>query len=304
MLPCKNIMAYKNTDPYFTEKLLKSLHVDDLNTGANSVQEGYCFYTKANNVLSQASFNLRKFQSNSTDLETLVHGYENDIAKENVKVLGILWNKKSDEIIFNFEKHLKITKDIPTKRDLFSFLASIYDPLGLLNPFAFRLKVLFRKVFVQRLLWEESFFDSFLKDWKVILRDLKFCESVKMLRWYGDYRNSDKVELHGFVDASLKGYGCCVYVRLRGKDGLYHVSLVSAQSRVAPIKSQSIPRLELQAALILTKLVDKVYKDLKITLTIKSVTLYTNSTIALSWIKTTTNKLQPFVERRANKILA
>ena len=93
--------------------------------------------------MSQASFNLRKFQSNSTNLETLINGYENDIPQENVKVLGILWNKKSVEIIFNFGKHLKLTKDIPKKRDLFSFLASIYDPLGLLNPFVFRLKALF-----------------------------------------------------------------------------------------------------------------------------------------------------------------
>ena len=93
--------------------------------------------------MSQASFNLRKFQSNSTDLETLINGYENDIPQENVKVLGILWNKKSVEIIFNFGKYLKLTKDIPKKRDLFSFLASIYDPLGLLNPFVFRLKTLF-----------------------------------------------------------------------------------------------------------------------------------------------------------------
>ena len=108
--------------------------------------------------------------------------------------------------------------------------------------------------------------------------------------------------MHGFADASLKEYGCCVYVRFRGKDGLYHVSLVSAQSRVAPIKLQSIPRLDLQATLLLTKSIDKVYKDSKIILTIKSVTLYTDSTIQLSWIKTTKNKLQPFVKRRFNKI--
>ena len=243
------------------EKLLKSIHVDDLNTGANSVQEGYCFYTKAKNVLSQVPFNLRKFQSNSTDLETLVHGYENYIAQENVRMLEILWNKKSDEIIFNFEKHLKLTKEIPTKRDLLNFLASIYDSLGLLNLFVFLLKVLFQKVCIQKLLWEESLFDSLLPEWKVILRDLKVCESVKLLRCYGDFRDSDKMELHGFADASLKRYGCSVYVRFRGKDGLYHVSL--SQSRVAPIKSQIIPRLELLDALLSTKLVDKVCKDLK-----------------------------------------
>lgn len=48
--------------------------------------------------------------------------------------------------------------------------------------------------------------------------------------------------------------------RFRGKDSLYHVLLVS-QSRVASIKSQSTPRLKLQAALLFTKSVDKIYKD-------------------------------------------
>ena len=109
------------------------------------------------------------------------------------------------------------------------------------------------------------------------------------------------MELHGFANASLKGYGCCVYVRFLGKDRLYNVSLVSVQSRVALIKWQSIPKLELQAALLLAKLTDKVYKDLKITLTIKSVTLYTDSTITLSWIRTTKNELEVFAEKRINK---
>ena len=45
----------------------------------------------------------------------------------------------------------------------------------------------------------------FLIEWKVVLYDLKVCENVKLLRWYGDYRNLEKVELHGFADASLKG---------------------------------------------------------------------------------------------------
>ena len=34
----------------------------------------------------------------------------------------------------------------PTKRQLLSFIVSIYDPLGLINPFTFRLKVLFHDV--------------------------------------------------------------------------------------------------------------------------------------------------------------
>ena len=66
-------MTYKHDDPYFTEKVLKSLYVDDLNAGVSSVQDGYCFYTKAKNTLSKTSFGLRKLQSNSADLEILVN---------------------------------------------------------------------------------------------------------------------------------------------------------------------------------------------------------------------------------------
>ena len=36
--------------------------------------------------------------------------------------------------------------------------------------------------------------------------------------------------LHGFADASVKLYSCCVSAKFRGKDHLYSVSLVSAQS--------------------------------------------------------------------------
>ena len=41
----------------------------------------------------------------STVLETFVNGHQNDITQGIVKVLGIFWNKISDEIKFNFEKH-------------------------------------------------------------------------------------------------------------------------------------------------------------------------------------------------------
>ena len=125
-----------------------------------SVQGGCCFYAKAKYILSQASFSSHKFLSNLTDLETLVNGYENDIAQENVKVLGISWNKKPDEIIFNYEKPLNKQSTFRQKEIYLVFLASIYKPLGLLNLFVFRLKILFQEVCVQKLLWEESLFDS------------------------------------------------------------------------------------------------------------------------------------------------
>ena len=38
---------YRNVDPEFVEKLLNSLHVDDLTSGTNSVEEAFEFYEKS-----------------------------------------------------------------------------------------------------------------------------------------------------------------------------------------------------------------------------------------------------------------
>ena len=43
---------YRNVDPEFVEKLLNSLHVDDLTSGANSVEEAFEFYEKSKERLS------------------------------------------------------------------------------------------------------------------------------------------------------------------------------------------------------------------------------------------------------------
>ena len=56
------------------------------------------------------------------------------------------------------------------------------------------------------------------------------------------------VELHHFSDASQAGYGQCSYLRLLNESHQAHCSLVMGKSRVTPLKSVTIPRLELTAA--------------------------------------------------------
>lgn len=64
----------------------------------------------------------------------------------------------------------------------------------------------------------------------------------------GDLTNN-KLEIHGFSDASELAYGCCLYLRWADSTGIYYTSLICAKSKVASIKSLSIPRLELCTAL-------------------------------------------------------
>lgn len=64
-------------------------------------------------------------------------------------------------------------------------------------------------------------------------------------------------ELHGFADASEHGYGACLYLRTIDKDDNSSSRLLCSKSRVAPLKTQTIPRLELCAAVLLAEIADK-----------------------------------------------
>jgi len=56
--------------------------------------------------------------------------------------------------------------------------------------------------------------------------------------------NEDHIELNGFSDASIKAYFAVIYIRVVRADGTVSVSLIAGKTRVAPLKQQSLPRLE------------------------------------------------------------
>ena len=98
----------------------------------------------------------------------------------------------------------------------------------------------------------------------------------------------EKVELHGFSDASEKAHGCVVYLRTVYKTGeCMDVRFLAAKSKVNPIKKQSIPRLELLGACLLTNLVNTVRNILQEDLKEKKVEVYywVDSMSTLCWIK-------------------
>lgn len=109
------------------------------------------------------------------------------------------------------------------------------------------------------------------------------------------------IQLHGFCDASQTAYGACFYIRSINSAGTTNTTLYCAKSRVAPIKTpQTIPRLELCAALLLSDL----YSSIKTTINLKidQVIFWTDSTIALHWINTSPHLLKTFVANRVAQI--
>ena len=92
------------------------------------------------------------------------------------------------------------------------------------------------------------------------------------------------LQLHGFSNASLLGYGCVVYLRTVYQDISVEVSLVTSKTKVVPLSPSTIPRLELCGAHLLAKLLSTVAKDLG--LSRESVYAWCDSSIVLGWLNT------------------
>ncbi|XP_050598908.1 uncharacterized protein LOC126926582 [Bombus affinis] len=109
-----------------------------------------------------------------------------------------------------------------------------------------------------------------------------------------------KVELHGLSDDSEEAYGACVYLRTVCSDGTIQTRLLNAKSKVASLKTLTIPRLELSGALRLASLISSVQKAL--TIKIAQIVYWTDSTIVLQWIKSSPHMLKTLVVNRVAEI--
>jgi hypothetical protein len=110
-----------------------------------------------------------------------------------------------------------------------------------------------------------------------------------------------KHKLHGFSDASNKAFAAVVYLRTEHANGDIEINLVVSKIRVAPIKRQSIPRLELLGATILVRLVKSVKEAMSSLKTPSEVFLWSDSYTVLCWIRND-KTWKPYVQNRVKEI--
>ena len=108
-------------------------------------------------------------------------------------------------------------------------------------------------------------------------------------------------ELHCFCVASAISYSALAYLQIIDKNDFVHVSFVMGKSRVAPLKSVIIPRLELVAAVSGVDIVQ--FVQLKTDLSISRVLYWTDSTSVLNYISSKTKRFHVFVANKISRIL-
>ncbi|XP_055931996.1 uncharacterized protein LOC129962275 [Argiope bruennichi] len=285
--------------PLASEMVLRDLYMDDGITSTPDIQTTQILQQLII-MFARAGMSLHKWTSNSQEL---LNGFptsnpENTfpIDGQVSKARGMHWKPFEDLFIFtvkyeNESKH--------TKRAVLSVIAKLYEPLGLLGPVISKMKIFLQKVWLQKLTFDDPLPPVIGKEWIHLVQSLKALEQVKNPRWILN-GTPIKLILHCFSNASEIAYGAIIYLQCIGANDIVTSRLVCSKSRVSPLKTVSIPRLELFGCLLTAQLKAKVEKALH--LQIDSSVMYTDSTISLAWIQTPPHRLKTSVANRVGKI--
>ncbi|XP_037302603.1 uncharacterized protein LOC119192992 [Manduca sexta] len=147
--------------------------------------------------------------------------------------------------------------------------------------------------------WDERVPEEDGKLFATWLSQLSAIGQLRIPRHYGPTSHERRIELHVMCDASEQAYAAVAYWRMVGQENVT-LSLVAAKAKVAPRRTQTIPRLELQAAVIGARLADAVKKEHRI---VAERTIYwTDSTTVIHWIRNDERRYTPFVAHRLREI--
>ena len=184
-----------------------------------------------------------------------------------------------------------------TKRFMLSSVSTMYDPLGLVIPVVIRGRMLFQQTTKLKLGWDVPVPSELTVKWVHWWNDLKNLSTVLFDRCVIPTEFSDAaIELHHFCDGSQQAYGACTYIRISSKTGLIHVQLLAAKARLTPMRTVTIPRIELCAAVMAVKADEMLRNELGLDL-LPSI-FWSDSKVALSYIRCESHRLRVFVANR------
>lgn len=291
--------------PIAAKVVRSDFYVDDCMSGADNVDEAIDLKIELLGIMKAGGLKLLKWSSNSKELlQTLPEDHIECKSSlqidedDSIKALGVYWHPGTDEFAYKVNAW-EIDTESTTKRQILSEISKLFDPLGLLAPVVITAKILMQQLWLTGCSWDEDVPKKDLEKWRNIKTELKEVEKVRVKRWFG-LKKGTSIQFHGFSDASKVAFSACLYARVVDEDGTVQVTLLAAKTKVAPIKQQSIPRLELNGAVLLSRLINECYQavnEIKV-----EVFAWTDSTVVLAWLKRHANVWPTFIANRVGEI--
>ncbi|XP_076298577.1 uncharacterized protein LOC143217822 [Lasioglossum baleicum] len=272
-----------NRFPLATEIIQREIYVDDVLSGADTILKAQEKIRQVDECLKSGCFIFKKWPASDEKLlkhiplENREHTSPVSLETEQFfNALGILWHPKSDSFAFT-SCNTPAAQSRTTKRTVLS-----------------------RKLWSAKLSWDEPIHRERMSQWNRFEEDLKDISSISVPRWLGYIASSSVVELHGFFDASQSALGAVIYLRVITDLNDARVTPVTAKTRVAPLNKVTVPRFELSAALLLVRHMSVIRKTLDLGKV--PIHLWTDSTVALAYIRGDARRWADFVQNRVTEI--
>ena len=285
---------FEDIYPRAAEAILKSTYMDDSMDSVMSESEVITVYKQLSELLDKAGMHAHKWLSNSEAILQRIPSQDRacqlELGDNNspaIKTLGIMWLAREDVLTF-------ISKPIeegfkPTKRNFLKKMATLLDPLGLLSPFVIRAKMFMQEMWIAGTDWDDQLSDDWIRKVDLWFSELNQLQNIRIPRSIQQKKEAVKIN-----------YGATVYVRIEYQDQTVSLSLIVAKTKVAPLQSVSIPRLELMGASLGTRLTQSIASVLVIP--IQPAVCWCDSTNVLWWIRGHNKVFKPFVANRIGEI--
>lgn len=319
--PCSaQFIKNTNADRFFDKHpeavhAIKTNHyVDDLVISFNSETEAIKITNDIVDIHRQGGFELRSFLSNNKSVlqsignstistkSSINMELDNSVAQ---KILGMYWDPEEDAFLFRLTFN-RVNPDVingnrkPTKRELLSATMSVFDPFGLLANYTIYAKLILQDLWRHGTGWDEPIPQELFSKWQQWVAKLDSSRQVRIPRCYGPIIQANRVQLHIFSDASQSAIATVAYWRIEVAPNRWVISFIAGKSRCAPPKVISVPRLELQAAVLAVRLKNAIstMHDIKI----ESYCIWTDSRTVIQWVRSDRVNFRPFVAHRIAEI--
>jgi len=290
--------------PSVQKALRLQTYMDDICSGAATLQEANELKCNLVKTLENHGFELKKWSSSTPELlegvprEDCASGTRSfDDEGTVIRVLGLNWNSEEDSLGYDFSS----IKFVHTKRGVLSVIARIYDPLGFLSPVVLFAKHIMQLIWSSGIDWDDRLPLEIEEVWSQFVSDLPSLSIIRVPRFVGIQLGSI-YNLCGFCDASVRGYAALIYLRIVSPDGQIKIRFLGAKTKLATLHNMTVPRLELCGAGLLARWMARVRETLTAQLMISNVYAWTDSSIVLSWLTTPQVSYKIFVSNRINKI--
>ena len=296
----------KGAFPAAAQVIQDNTYMDDICDSVPTKGEARDLTRDIDSVLETGGFRVKGWVSNNVETSE-VPKEEQKAATflqrgSGEKVLGVVWSSNTDAFSFAVKSDLLDCQEPIqlSKRKVLSQIARIYDPIGFASAFMISAKIALQALWKRGISWDEELPPELSQRWKKLFQEMVQLNGVWFDRCLTPPNAIGQPVLCVFSDASEDAFGACAYARWQLSTGGFNARFIAAKSRVAPLKKLTIPRLELQGAVLASRLGKTILKESRLKFE-KSV-FFLDSKIVLAWICSETRRFKPFVSVRVGEI--